>query len=53
MKMREVNTAKIVANAESKIREQHEMREGLVKKIKGYESENNDISEKLKVRSER
>lgn len=34
MKMREVNTSKIVSNAESKIREQHEIREMLMKKIK-------------------
>lgn len=40
MKMREMNTSKIVSNAEGKIREQHEMREELVKKIKHYECEN-------------
>jgi len=34
LKMREVNTSKIVSNAEGKIREQHEIRENLVKKIK-------------------
>lgn len=53
MKMREVNTAKIVSNAEGKIREQHEIRENLMSKIKNYESENFEISNKLKNRTER
>jgi hypothetical protein len=33
--MREINTAKIVSNAENKIREQHEIREDLIKKLRG------------------
>jgi hypothetical protein len=34
MRMREVNTARIVSNAEHKIREQHEIREDLIKKLR-------------------
>jgi len=53
MKMREMNTSKIVSNAEGKIREQHEIREKLIKTIKNQESENVEIGNKLKQRTMR
>lgn len=34
MRMREISTSKIVSNAEIKIREQHEIREELIKKLR-------------------
>jgi len=53
MKMREMNTSKIVSNAEGKIREQHEIREKLVKQIKTQECENVEIGNQLKQRTMR
>lgn len=53
MKMREMNTSKIVSNAEAKIREQHEIREQLIKTIKNQESENVEVGNKLKQRTMR
>lgn len=53
MKMREMNTSKIVSNAEGKIREQHEIREKLIKTIKNQESENVEMGSKLKQRTMR
>jgi len=44
--MREVETSRIVGNAETKIRQQHESKESLVKMLRQYEHENRDINNK-------
>jgi len=53
LKMREINTSKIVGNAENKIREQHEIREQLLKTIRQYENDYAEVSSKLKQKSDR
>jgi len=51
LKMREIETSRVVGNAESKIRQQHEARENLVKKLREFECENRDISVQLLSRN--